>query len=316
MVQRQFHAGKRGPDPVPRLELGLRRRLFRHDPLVRPSPVQGEGACRPALPLAEISAHRSRLRPAEDVRAHRRIVRAQPASARPRRRLLGRPAHQPRREGGRGRQSRPSRAEYRARMHAAAVRAARQVVQGRHPRRDPVAPPRAAGIAHAARQDAQLPEHGRRQPGSAEHRSGSLGGAARYQRQSLRGHGLEHLHRARRRSVHAAREIRAAGREPADRDRSRQVRRHSAARGRSRSLRRLQRRRGFPHLDVAVHLSGDQGERRRYRTEGAGLGTGDAQAHRRLSALCRFRFRRSVSQALRRGDGSKGVSSVLRERAP
>ena len=103
------------------------------------------------------------------------------------------------------------------------LRAARQAVQGGHPRRDPVAPPRAAGIAHAARQDAQLPEHGRRQSGSAEHRSGSLGGAARYQRQSLRGHGLEYLHRARRRNVHAAREIRAAGREPADRDRSRQA---------------------------------------------------------------------------------------------
>ena len=34
------------------------------------------------------------------------------------------------------------------------------------------------------------------------------------------------------------------------------------ARGRHRPLRRLQRRRGVPHLDLAVHLPGDEGERR------------------------------------------------------
>ena len=63
---------------------------------------------------------------------------------------------------------------------------------------DPVAPPHAAGFAHAARQDAQLPQPHRRRSGGAEHRSGSLGGAARRQRQPLRGARLEHLHRARR----------------------------------------------------------------------------------------------------------------------
>ena len=72
-----------------------------------------------------------------------------------------------------------------------------------------------------ARQDAQLSEPDRRQPGGAGHRPRGLGDAARRQRQSVRGHGLEHLHRARRRDPHAAREIRAAGREPADRDRPR-----------------------------------------------------------------------------------------------
>ena len=68
---------------------------------------------------------------------------------------------------------------------AAAVRQARQAVQGRHQGRDPVAPPRAAGFAHPARQDAQLPQPHRRRSGGAEHRPGSLGGAARRQRQSL-----------------------------------------------------------------------------------------------------------------------------------
>ena len=53
---------------------------------------------------------------------------------------------------------------------------ARQAVQGRHQGHDPVAPPHAAGFAHAARQDAQLPQPHRRRSGSAEHRSGSLGG--------------------------------------------------------------------------------------------------------------------------------------------
>ena len=51
-----------------------------------------------------------------------------------------------------------SRAEHRARMLAAAARAARQAVQGGHPRRHPLAPPRAAGFAHPARQDPQLPQ--------------------------------------------------------------------------------------------------------------------------------------------------------------
>ena len=101
LVQRRVHAGARGAHPVPRFELGLRRRLLRHDPHFRASAVQGEGARRAALPLAQISAHRPRLRPAEDVRADRGAVRAQPPSARAGRRLLGRPAHQPRRQGGR-----------------------------------------------------------------------------------------------------------------------------------------------------------------------------------------------------------------------
>ena len=118
-----------------------------------------------------------------------------------------------------GRQHRLPRAQHRARMLAAAVRAARQAVQGRHPGRDPLAPPRAAGLAHAARQDPQLPEPDRRQPGGAEHRSRGLGAAARRQRQPVRGHGLQHLHGARRRDPHPARKIRAAGREPPDRDR-------------------------------------------------------------------------------------------------
>ena len=64
---------------------------------------------------------------------------------------------------------------------------------------DPLAPPRAAGFAHAARQDPQLPEPDRRQPGGEQRRSGGLGDPARRQRQPLRGHGLQHLHGARRR---------------------------------------------------------------------------------------------------------------------
>ena len=84
-------------------------------------------------------------------------------------------------------------------------------------------------------------------------------------------------------------------------------RRHCVPGGRSRPLRCLQCGGGLPHLDVALHLPGDEGERRRYRTERAGLGTGHAQAHGRLPALCRFRFRRPISQALCRGDGSAGV---------
>ena len=48
------------------------------------------------------------------------------------------------------------------------LRQARQALQGGHPRHHPLAPPRAAGFAHPARQDAQLPEPHRRQPGSAE----------------------------------------------------------------------------------------------------------------------------------------------------
>ena len=87
--------------PFRDFELGLRRRLLRHDPQLRPPPVQGEGARRAALPLAQIPAHRPGLRAGEDVRADRGGVRAQPPPARPRRRLLGRPAHQPRRQGGR-----------------------------------------------------------------------------------------------------------------------------------------------------------------------------------------------------------------------
>ena len=211
--------------PFRDFELGLRRRRLRHDPQLRPPPVQGEGARRPALPLAQVSAHRSGLRAGEDVRADGGAVRAQPPPARPRRRLLGRPAHQPRRQGDAGRQPRLPRPQRRAGMLAPAARAARQAVQGRHPRGDPLAPSRAAGFAHPARQDAQLSEPDRRQPGGAEHRSRGLGAAARRQRQPVRGHGLQHLHRARRRDPHPAREVRAAGREPPDRDRPRARRR-------------------------------------------------------------------------------------------
>ena len=251
--------------PFRDFELGLRRRLLRHDPHLRAPPVQGEGARRPALPLAQIPAHRSGLRAGQDVRADRGVVRAQPPPAWAGRRLLGRPAHQPRRQGSAGRQHRLPRAERGARMQSAAVRQARQAVQGRHQGDDPVAPPHAAGFAHPARQDTQLPQPDRRRSGGAEHRSGSLGGAARRQRQSLRGARLEHLHRARRRDSHAAGKIRAAGREPPDRDRSRARGRLLAARGRYRSLRRLQRGRDLPHLDLALHLPGHQGERRRDR---------------------------------------------------
>ena len=58
-----------------------------------------------------------------------------------------------------------------------------------------------------------------------------LGGAARRQRQPGRGHGLEHFCRARWGDLHPTGKIRAAGREPADRDRPR-------ARGRPRAASR------------------------------------------------------------------------------
>ena len=64
----------------------------------------------------------------------------------------------------------------------------------------------------------------------------SLGGAARHQRQSGRGARLQHLHRARRRNSDAAREVRAAGREPADGHRSCARGRIDGARSRSRPL--------------------------------------------------------------------------------
>ena len=71
----------------------------------------------------------------------------------------------------------------------------------------------------------------------------------------------------------------------------------SAARGRHRSLRRLQRRRGVPHLDVAVHLPGDQGERRGDRPQGPGLGPRDQAARRRLPRFVDHDF---VGQYLKR----------------
>ena len=167
LVQRRVHAGARGAHPVPRHELGLWRRLLRHDAQLRPPAVQGEGACRAAVPLAQIPAHRPGLRAAAHGRAHRGAVRAQPPSPRARRRLLGRAAHQPRRQGGAGRQPRSSRAEHRARMRAAAARPAGEAVPGGHPRRRAVAPARAAGFAHPAGEDPQLPQPRRREPGGA-----------------------------------------------------------------------------------------------------------------------------------------------------
>ena len=50
-----------------------------------------------------------------------------------------------------------------------------------------------------------------------------------------------------------------------------------------------------------------QGERRRDRPQGAGVGAGDQAAGRRLPALRRPRFRRPVPQALRRRHGGAGV---------
>ena len=85
----------------------------------------------------------------------------------------------------------------------------------------------------------------------------------------------------------AARKVRAAGRKPADRDRSCARAGPHRRRGRPRSLRRLQCRRGLPHLDVALHLPGDESERRRDRPEGSGVGPGDAPHRRRLPALRR-----------------------------
>ena len=81
----------------------------------------------------------------------------------------------------------------------------------------------------------------------------------------------------------------------------------SLPRSRPRSLRRLQCGRDFPHLDLALHLPGDQGERRRDRPRGPGLGPGDAADRRRLPALRRPRLRRPVPEALRRGHGGAGV---------
>ena len=106
----------------------------------------------------------------------------------------------------------------------------------------------------------------------------------------------------------AAGKIRAARRQPADRDRARPRGGPDAARGRHRPLRRLQCRRGVPHLDLAVHLPGDQGERRRDRAGGAGLGAGDPADRRRLPALRRPRLRRPVPEALRRRAWKPGPS--------
>ena len=194
--------------PFREFELGLWRRLLRHDPHLRPPAVQGEGACRPALPLAQISAHRSGLRAAEDVRPDRGGVRAQPPPARVRRRLLGRPAHQPRREGSRRAttsittaptscsNAMPLPFAQRAKLFKTGIK-----------RRHPVAPPHPAGFAHAARQDAQLSQPDRRRSGGSEHRPRGVGGAARRQRQSLRGARLEH---SSRRSIPPAERLRQA----------------------------------------------------------------------------------------------------------
>src|ERR1043165_851524 len=43
LVQRRIHAGARGAHSVPRFELGLWRRLLRHDAHLRPPALQGEG---------------------------------------------------------------------------------------------------------------------------------------------------------------------------------------------------------------------------------------------------------------------------------
>ena len=70
----------------------------------------------------------------------------------------------------------------------------------------------------------------------------------------------------------AAGKIRAAGGQPADRDRPGARGGPDGARSRPRPLRRLQCRRDLPHLDVALHLPGHQGERRRDRTRRARSG--------------------------------------------
>jgi branched-chain amino acid aminotransferase len=85
-----------------------------------------------------------------------------------------------------------------------------------------------------------------------------------------------------------------------------------SARDRHRPLRCLQCRRGFSHLDLIVHLSGDARERRRDRPERTGLGTRDTAPRRCLSAPGRLRLRRPISQPLRRRDGSARVLSAFR----
>ena len=54
-----------------------------------------------------------------------------------------------------------------------------------------------------------------------------------------------------------------------------------------------------------------QGERRRDRPQGTGMGAGDQAARRRLPALRRPRFRGAVSEALCGRDGVAGVLSCL-----
>ena len=86
-------------------------------------------------------------------------------------------------------------------------------------------------------------------------------GAARRERQPLRGHRQQYLRGARRADLHAAREVRAARREPADGDGARRAARPDRGGARPRRLRRGHRRRGLPDLDQPLHLPRPLGER-------------------------------------------------------
>ena len=117
----------------------------RRNPPVRAPAVQGEGARRPALPLAEVPAHRSGVSAVRVVRADRGVVRAQPPPARAGRRLwVGRRISRGVKDVA------GDNIEFTgqtwSRLRAAAVFPARKTVQGRHQGRDAVAPPHAAGL--------------------------------------------------------------------------------------------------------------------------------------------------------------------------
>ena len=274
--------------PFRDFELGLRRRRLRHDPQLRPSPVQGEGACRPALSLAQVSAHRSGLRAGEDVRADARSCSSAIATC-----------------------SGPTTTTGSASASAAASRRPRATISTTT---GPTScsnarPCRSCSAPSCSRRASawSIPSHRRVPPDSLTPRAKTHNYlnliVANQEVQSIdpeawallldvngnlcEGMGSNVFVGARRRASHPAREIRPAGREPADRDRSRPAGRSAGARGRHRPLRCLQCRRGFPHLDVAVHLPGDARERHGDRPQGTGVGASDQAPRRRLPALRR-----------------------------
>ena len=261
LLQRQVRARDRGADPLPRPQLQPRRRLLRHDAHLRRAHLPSGGARGAALPLAALPADRHWSRAQGDRRDQRRGHPAQRASPRRRGRLVARAAREPRRRRDRRRGVGAYRAAGHRRLHAAAPQGAGSAVPGWHRRRGALDPPHSAADAEPARQDPQLPEPHPGRQGSQGRAAAGVVGAARRERQPLRGDRQQYLRGARRADLHAAREVRAARDQPADGDGARRAAGSQRGGARPRRLRRGHRRRGLPDLNQPLHLPRPLGER-------------------------------------------------------